>query len=84
MNQGQASRIVNGKFKTISSNVMQICIALELDPMKFASGCRAGDGRARVANSALSIWNGTREDAELLGLLFERIAELRKSGGRRQ
>ena len=46
--------------------------------MKFASGCRAGDGRARVANSALSIWNGTREDAELLGLLFERIAELRE------
>lgn len=82
VNQGHVSRIMKGDFKRLSANVMRICMELEIDIGQFARGLRAGDDRGRLATSALSTWNGTREDAELLISLFETIAALRKFHGR--
>jgi hypothetical protein len=62
----QLSRILAGEFKTFSSNVIKICMTLEMDPNAYYAGSRDDADRQQIANSALSIWDGTHPDAEFV------------------
>ena len=77
LNQGQVSRICAGKFVNFSSNVMQICIIIGLEPSKYLAERALLEERARIAESAIQIWDGTREDAERIVSLFREIAAFR-------
>ena len=80
IHQSQLSRILAGDFKTFSSNVMRICITLDIDSKDYYQGTRADKDRQQIADSAISIWDGTHRDAEFLAFLLREIAKLRKSG----
>ena len=84
IHQSQVSRIVAGDFKTLSSNVIKICMEFDMKPDNYQTGTRAEEDRRHVANSAISIWDGTRRDAEILISLLRGIGKLRKiTTGRR-
>ncbi|MUZ84273.1 helix-turn-helix domain-containing protein [Agrobacterium vitis] len=74
--QSQTSRICMGQFSSISSNVMQICMALGLQPQP--------DGPLlsnALAAGLASLWDGSREDEERLLNLLGAIARV-KAGTR--
>lgn len=79
VHQSQVSRILAGKFRTISSNVMQICITLGLkvDDYVVPSGPSSAD-RERVLSAALSAWDGTSEDARALASLLNQLSAFRR------
>jgi DNA-binding Xre family transcriptional regulator len=79
IHQSQVSRIIAGDFKTLSSNVIKICIEFDMEPDSYQTGTRADKDRRHVANSAISIWDGTRRDAEILISLLRGIGKLRKT-----
>lgn len=86
VHQSQVSRIISGDFKTFSSNVMQICMLLELSPGDYDRAGRddRDDGdRKQIADSAIAIWDGTHQDAGTVVSLLREVAKLRKSGRRR-
>ncbi|MGY4167531.1 helix-turn-helix domain-containing protein [Bradyrhizobium sp. USDA 4529] len=83
VDQSQVSRILAGDFKRISQNVMQICNFLGINPGRFVGSLPGDDDtRRRIADSALSVWDGTPEGAELLISIFGGMAAIR--GGRRR
>jgi hypothetical protein len=79
VNQSQVSRILAGNFKTFGSNIRQLCITIDADPAAYYSGTRTEKDRQRIANSAISIWDGTHRDAEVVIALLREIAKLRKT-----
>src|ERR1700754_729457 len=67
IHQSQVSRIITGKFKNVSSNVLQICIILDLRVDDYVSSTTSSDvDRARILEAALSAWDGSAEDARAL------------------
>jgi len=80
VHQSQVSRILAGHFKTFGSNVMTICITLGMKPATYASGTRAERDRQQIADSAISIWDGTHRDTPVVVSLLREIAKLRKRG----
>ena len=83
VDQSQLSRILTGDFKRISHNIMQICNYLGIDPGRFVGSLPGDeDTRRRIADSALSVWDGTPEGAELLISIFGGMAAMRS--GRRK
>ncbi|WP_128287312.1 MULTISPECIES: hypothetical protein [Agrobacterium tumefaciens complex] len=74
--QSQTSRICMGQFSSISSNVMQICIALGLQPQP--SGAFLSNA---LAEGLASLWDGSKEDEERLLHLLVAIATV-KAGTR--
>ncbi|WP_458148635.1 helix-turn-helix domain-containing protein [Bradyrhizobium sp. UFLA05-109] len=78
IHQSQVSRILAGDFKTLSSNIIKICIFFEMDIGNFRELDRAEDDRRQIANSAIAIWNGTHHDASVVISLLREIAKLRK------
>jgi DNA-binding Xre family transcriptional regulator len=82
INQSQVSRIAMGKFKTVSSNVSKICMEIGFD-ISSIGGDHELD-RQRISDSAISIWNGTRGDADVVVSLLKEIAKLRGKGARRK
>lgn len=83
VDQSQVSRILTGDFKRMSQNVMQICNNLGIDPGRFVGSLPGDeDTRRRIADSALSVWDGTPDGAELLISIFGGMAAMRS--GRRK
>jgi DNA-binding Xre family transcriptional regulator len=80
IHQSQLSRIVAGQFKTFSSSIMKICISLGMEPKDYYLGMRGDEDRRQIADSAISIWDGTHRDAEFVAALLREIAKLRNPG----
>jgi DNA-binding Xre family transcriptional regulator len=79
IHQSQVSRIMAGKFKNVSSNIMQICISLDLRIDDYVSpGASLSDDRERIMSAALSAWNGSSEDARALSSLLKELAGFRR------
>jgi predicted XRE-type DNA-binding protein len=78
VHQSQVSRLALGQFKNVSSNVIKICIELGFDIAKYRFNPEYDEVRARLANDAFAIWDGTPEDADAVGSLLRDIARLRK------
>jgi len=70
--QSQTSRICNGQFSSISSNVMQICITLGLQPQP--GGALLSNA---LATRLASLWDGSKEDEERLLNLLGAIATVK-------
>ncbi|RXH28935.1 hypothetical protein XH99_14085 [Bradyrhizobium nanningense] len=80
VNQGQVSRILARDFKVVSQNVLQICINLRIDPSRFVGRVHGDeDAKKRIVDSALSVWDGTAEDADLLVAVLGGMAALRNA-----
>jgi transcriptional regulator with XRE-family HTH domain len=79
LNQGQVSRICAGQFKNFSSNVMRICIMIGLEPEGYVADRPLVDDKARISETAIQIWDGTRDDAERVIALLRDILALRRS-----
>jgi transcriptional regulator with XRE-family HTH domain len=75
VHQSQLSRILSGNFKSFSSNVMQICKALDLG----ATPSGADRDRKAIVDSALAIWDGSTKDREDVVRLLNQIAKMRRS-----
>lgn len=73
----QVGRILQGKHRRISENVLRICKVLAVDA--GLAGDVADHDRARIAESALAIWDGTHEDAEVIVELLRNIARVKGS-----
>jgi predicted transcriptional regulator len=83
VHQSQISRIIAGDFKTFSSNIIKICMTLEIEPRNYYEDTRVDEDRRQIANSAIAIWDGTRQDAGVVVSLLREIAKLRKQDRRR-
>lgn len=77
---GQASRILSGKFKTVSWNVLQICTVLGVDPhgneAADAISTEAGVAWAKLQASIRRAWDRTPQGAERLVRVIEAVAEI--------
>jgi len=70
VHESQTSRIIGGKFKTLSASVMQICRTLGVDP--------DADPVAMRLNGALyRLWDGSPEDADRIVRVLDGLANLR-------
>ena len=78
VHQSQVSIIAAGHFETFGSNIMKICITLDIEPTTYSSATRAEEDRKQVADSAISIWDGTHRDTAVVVSLLREIAKLRK------
>jgi transcriptional regulator with XRE-family HTH domain len=79
VHQSQVSRMLAQNFKTMSHNVMRICMTLGM-PFPTLDHPRVSDAdQDRIRDSAISVWNGTSADADALVELFDQIARLRRS-----
>lgn len=78
IDQGQVSKIAAGSFKTFSSSIMKICMELGMEPAEYFGAPKAADDRKAIFDSAISIWDGTHRDAEVVVSLLNEIAKLRK------
>lgn len=78
IHQSQVSRIAAGNFKTFGSNVMLICMEFGIEPKNYYSLTQAEMDRTHIANSAISIWDGTHRDAKVVVSLLRELAKLRK------
>ncbi|MET4331026.1 transcriptional regulator with XRE-family HTH domain [Bradyrhizobium sp. i1.15.2] len=80
VDQSQISRVLAGDFKGVSHNVMQICIHLGIDPMRFFVPSREDEfAKKRIMESALAVWDGTPEDADLLVSVLGGMAAMRSA-----
>ena len=78
VDQSQISRVLAGDFKRLSHNVMQICINLGIDPLRFVEPSRPDeDVKRRITDSALAVWDGTLEGADLLVSILGGMAAMR-------
>jgi hypothetical protein len=80
---GQTSRILDGRFRTVSGNVLQICNVLGVDPC-------ADDGKkptrkqsetraawAKLEASVRRAWDKTPQGAERLVRVIDAVAQIR-------
>jgi len=70
--QSQTSRICMGQFSSVSSNVMQICMTLGLQP--HPSGALLSNA---LANGLATLWDGSKEDEKRLLELLSAIARIK-------
>jgi hypothetical protein len=80
VDQSQISRMMAADFKGMSHNVMQICMHLGIDPMRFFVPSREDEfAKKRIMESALAVWDGTPEDADLLVSVLGGMAAMRRA-----
>jgi hypothetical protein len=83
VDQSQISRVLAGDFKGVSQNIMQICMSLGIDPARpLRPAQQDDDARQRIMESALAVWDGTLEGADLLVSVLGGMAALQR--GRRR
>ena len=83
VNQSQISRVLAADFRGFSHNIMQICINLGIDPLRFVVPMREDEAaKRRIMESALAAWDGTPQDADQLVSVLSGIAAMR--GARRK
>ena len=84
VNPGQTSRILDGKFRTLSGNVLQICNVLGVDPhidpaaeqlTPKQAGTRAA--WAKLEASVRRAWDKTPQGAERLVRVIDAVAQVR-------
>ena len=74
----QTSRICRGQFKTLSANVRQICITLDINPEKAIGESGTIDAqKRRLMRGVMAIWDKTPEDADRIVKLLKEIENLR-------
>lgn len=80
VDQSQISRILTGNFKGLSHNIMQICISLGIDPLRFVVSSREDEAtKKRIIDSALAVWDGTQEGADILVSVLGGMAAMRSA-----
>ncbi|WP_415014851.1 helix-turn-helix domain-containing protein [Brevundimonas sp.] len=76
----QVSRICRGEFKTLSANVMQICMFLGVpEPHHTLPGMDVNQHRRRLEAGVLEMWDRTPQDAERILRLLRQLTELRRT-----
>ena len=80
INQGQVSRIVRGKFRTLDGRAMQLCIFLKIDVAEFDDMTDA-KLRRDLEQALWVLWDGTASDAERLRRLLRDLADFRTRPG---
>lgn len=79
----QTSRILDGKFRTVSGNVMQICNVLGVDPHGNAAEkqtprqARKRAAWAKLEASVRRAWDETPQGAERLVRIIDAVARVR-------
>jgi transcriptional regulator with XRE-family HTH domain len=80
---GQTSRILDGKFRTVSGNVVQICNVLGIDPHGAGgddppSSAQASTSAAwaKLEASVRRAWDETPQGAERLARVIDAVAEV--------
>lgn len=77
----QVGRICRGEFRTVSSNVVQICTALGLAVRTVELPKAAGDAAwSRLEASVLRAWDRTPQGADKLARIMEAVADIRRAG----
>jgi len=80
---GQTSRIVDGKFRTLSGNVMQICNVLGVDPhgdsreKQTPTQARKRAAWAKIEASIRRAWDETPQGADRLVRVIDAVAQVR-------
>ena len=80
---GQTSRILDGKFKTVSGNVVRICNTLGVDPHGEVAQelppdqAKVHAAWTRLEASVRRAWDETPRGAELLARVIDAIAQVR-------
>ena len=76
----QVSRICDGRFRTFSHNVVQVCRALDVTvPRLEANAGEVDPAWARVQSSMRKLWDETPEGALIIARMLNAIAELKIS-----
>lgn len=74
----QVSRICDGRFKTFSHNVVQVCKALEIKVPRLEPNRSAmAPEWAQAMSSMRKIWDDSPEGAQVLRRLLDAIADLK-------
>lgn len=74
----QVSRICGGSFKTLSHNVVQVCLALDVKLSRAEVKANSSDPSwAQVQSSIRRIWDETPEGAKAITRMLEAIADLK-------
>lgn len=79
----QTSRILAGRFRTVSGNVMQICNVLGVDPHSDAAEeptlrqARKRAAWAKLKASVRRAWDETPQGAERLARVIDAVAQVR-------
>jgi transcriptional regulator with XRE-family HTH domain len=90
VHHSQVSRICRGQFVTLTGNVLQICVALGIDPHLLKPDAELLPSehlveqklRNKVVESALAMWDRTPEGADRLVRLFGDLVDLARSSSR--
>ncbi|MGY3495937.1 hypothetical protein [Bradyrhizobium sp. USDA 4502] len=78
VDQSQISRVLAEDFRGLSHNILQICINLGIDPLRFVVPMKEDEiAKRRIMESALAAWDGTAQDADLLVSVLSGIAAMR-------
>lgn len=77
----QVNRICKGQFKTLSENVMQICIFLGIpEPHRSFTSVDIDRHRRQLEAGVLEMWDRTPQDAERILRLLRQLTDLRRTG----
>ncbi len=79
MHASQVSRICAGEFKTLSANVVQICMILKVKVPRLDEEEKMDKEWAKAHASLRRIWDQTPEGAATIRRLLDAIADLRTS-----
>lgn len=80
---GQTSRILDGRFRTLSGNVMQICNVLGVDPhggseeRQTLTMARKRAAWAKLEASVRRAWDETPQGADQLVRVIDAVAQVR-------
>lgn len=78
VHSSQVSRICKGEFKTISHNVVQICITLGLELASIRTPATKVDASwSKLEASVRRIWDNTPEGANKIARMLDTIGQLR-------
>lgn len=77
VHSSQVSRICRGEFRTLSSNVMQICKALNVDE---TGRFEIAADQQRLEAGVIAVWDRTPQDARRILRFLRQLGELRRTG----
>ncbi|RYG89162.1 MAG: XRE family transcriptional regulator [Alphaproteobacteria bacterium] len=77
VHSSQVSRICRGEFRTLSSNVMQICKALNVDD---SGKVEVAADQQRLEAGVIAVWDRTPQDARRILRFLRQLGELRRTG----
>jgi transcriptional regulator with XRE-family HTH domain len=77
INQGQVSRILQGKFRKLDGHAMQLCQFLGVDLSEISAG-KSREAELALEKALYRLWDGSQEDANRLVRLLEDLKELRR------